>query len=60
MRFEANTVWGVEVHEMNSSDFKRFKEWYEDKFSRNIFTYSRDGYAWHIIKPQVKDIKYID
>ncbi|WP_027623399.1 hypothetical protein [Clostridium lundense] len=60
MRLEVTTVWGVQIHTLNSRDLKRFEEWYEDKISRNIFTYSRDGYAWHIIKPQVKGIKYID
>ncbi|KAJ49839.1 hypothetical protein BD780_001944 [Clostridium tetanomorphum] len=59
MKLEIKTLNGNEIHKINLEQFKKFEEWYNDTNSRNIFTYWKDGYTWHIIKPQIKDVKYI-
>lgn len=58
MIIELNGQWGTEIHKMSNEQFKKFKEWYDDKHSIKVFTYYRDGYAWSINKSQSKLVKF--
>ncbi|MBU5482717.1 hypothetical protein KQI86_00180 [Clostridium sp. MSJ-11] len=60
MKLEINTQFGPERHTLNSYQNKKFKEWFENPNSPNVFTYWKAGYNWHIIKPQIINLKYIE